>query len=258
MKTARQGLFAALGRIRAIASDLGWLTTLRYLLCKFGPVRIARIKVRHKHAQFPLWIRVRSSDADLFREIFCDHDFSCIDDLQNPGLILDCGANVGYTAAYFLSRFPTAFVIAVEPDAGNFALLQANLAPYAGRCTLINSAIWSRRTGLRLSEVPFRDGREWSVSVREAQPGEPAQMQAVTLNEIVAESKFDRISLLKIDIEGAEKEVLSGALEPWLSKTDVLTIELHDAECYGLFETAVASQHFTISRSGELTVCKRT
>lgn len=136
-------------------------------------------------------------------------------------------------------------------------MLQKNLAPYEGRFKLIRSAIWSKSTGLRISELPFRDQREWSIFVRETKPNEPAQMNALTIDELFAESKFDRISLLKIDIEGAEQQVFSaGEREPWLSKTDFLTIELHSDECVSTFENAVASQHFTMLHAGDLTVCK--
>jgi len=199
-----------------------------------------------------------SSDILLFRQIFFVREFACIDNLRDLRLILDCGANVGYTASYFLSRYPDAFVVAVEPDDGNFAMLQKNLAPYEGRFKLIKSAIWSKNTGLRISELPFRDQREWSISVRQTKPNEPAQMNALTINELFAESKFDRISLLKIDIEGAEQEVFSaGELEPWLSKTDCLTIELHSDECVRAFVNAIASQNFTMQHAGDLTVCTR-
>ena len=257
METATHKKRGFLDRLRPLIEDFGWRATFLYLLDKFGPLRVKRIPLHSKHAQFPLEARSRTSDLVLFQDIFSKCGFSCIDDLRNPGLIIDCGANVGYTAAYFLSRHPTAFVIAIEPDAGNFAMLQSNLAPYAGRFRLINSAVWSKKTGLKMSELPFGDQKEWRFTVQETLPGAPAQMQALTINEILASSKFDRISLLKIDIEGAEKEIFAGDLEPWLSKTDVLTVELHSDECSRIFETAVVSQHFTIYHSEELTVCKR-
>jgi FkbM family methyltransferase len=257
METTTRKRYGILERLRPLVKDIGWRATSLYLFDKYISRLGRRVQIRTKHAQFPVLARLRTSDLSVFRQIFRQREFSCIDDLQKPGLIIDCGANVGYSAAYFLSRHPTAFVIAVEPDAANFDMLKANLAPYAGRYRAINSAVWPKRTGLRISEIPLRDDKAWSITVREAQPGEPAHMQALTINEILADSGHDRISLLKIDVEGAEKEIFSGELEPWLSRTDFLTIELHSAECFCIFETAVASQHFTIVQLGELTVCKR-
>jgi len=54
-----------------------------------------------------------------------------INNLSNADLIIDAGANVGYSSVYFLSNFPNCRVIAIEPDGDNFASLQKNLAPMA-------------------------------------------------------------------------------------------------------------------------------
>jgi FkbM family methyltransferase len=240
-----------------LIADLGWRVTLIHLLYKFLRLPPRRIKLRSCHLKFPVYARLRSSDILLFRNIFSRREFSCIDDLHEPRLIIDCGANVGYTTAYFLSRFPHAFVIAVEPDPRNFELLQENLVPYAGRYKLIQAAVWSRNVGLKLSQFPTGRLLEWGTSVREVAPNESEDLHALTLNEILAESGFDEISLLKMDVEGAEKAIFSGELEPWLSKSGVLTVELHSDESVRTFEQAVLPRHFKLSYSNELAVCKR-
>jgi hypothetical protein len=84
-----------------------------------------------KNAQFPLRCRPNTSDKDAFEQIFIEREYSCLDDLSNVDLVIDCGANVGYSAAYFLTRFPNCKVICVEPDFSNFKLLEKNLAPFA-------------------------------------------------------------------------------------------------------------------------------
>jgi hypothetical protein len=101
-----------------------------------------------KYAQFPLRCRPNTTDHAVFRQIFVEREYQCLDHIRDARLIIDCGANVGYASAYFLSRFPGSHVIAVEPDPGNFELLKANLAPYGNRCRLVNSAVWSKPAGL--------------------------------------------------------------------------------------------------------------
>jgi FkbM family methyltransferase len=45
---------------------------------------------------YPLWCRPGSSDASAFYQIFILRDYTWLDDVLDPGLVIDCGANVGY------------------------------------------------------------------------------------------------------------------------------------------------------------------
>jgi FkbM family methyltransferase len=199
--------------------------------------------------------RAHTSDIGVFRQIFIDREYRCLDDVKDPGLIIDCGANVGYASAYFLARYPNAQVIAVEPDAGNFAMLGRNLARYPARTRLIQSGVWSHTTGLVMCEDPFGDGREWSYTVRPSRAHEVPAMQAVDIGTLLQDSGFDRISVLKIDIEGAEREVFQHNFQSWIGKVDRLVIELHGPDCEAAFRQAVQSSAVAISRCEELTVC---
>ena len=110
-------------------------------------------------------------------------------------------------------------------------------------------------------ETPYRDGREWTVQVRECKPGEEAEMQATDVGTLLKESGLDRISILKIDIEGAEAVVFAHNYEYWLQYVDNMVIELHDDSFFGkasdiVLNTINSGRSFNISQSGELTVCK--
>jgi FkbM family methyltransferase len=202
-----------------------------------------------------VFCRAHTSDLGVFRQIFIDREYRCLDDVREPGLIIDCGANVGYASAYFLARYPQARLIAVEPDAGNFAVLRDNLAAYSNRTTLIQSGVWSSETGLVMSEDKFADGREWSYTVRPNKPGEAPTMHAVDIGGLLNKSGFDRISILKIDIEGSEREVFRHNYQAWIGKVDRLVIELHGADCEAALMQALGSCAVEISRCEELTVC---
>ena len=200
-----------------------------------------------------LYFRPQSSDYEALYDVLLRREFRCLDDLSDVDLVIDCGANVGYASAYVLSRFPHCHVVAVEPDDGNFALLQKNLAPYGSRVTLMKSGIWSTSTGLVFCEGAPSD---WAVQVREAQPHEMPTVQSVDINTILRQSGRERISVLKIDIEGSELDVFARHTEPWLSATDTLVIELHSDECSRVFHQAIGDQ-FELSTCDELVVCKR-
>jgi FkbM family methyltransferase len=212
------------------------------------------------HARYPLHCRPHTSDADVFRQMFGVRELSCLDDLGGTGLILDCGANVGYASAYFLSRFPGSQVIAVEPDRDNFRLLELNLAPYAGSATLVRSAVWSQPARLTFTELPYRDGREWARQVRECRPDEEGFL-AVDVGSLLASSGHERIFILKVDVEGAEAAVFGANYESWIDRVDNIVIELHDdsyfGDCSSVFSRAIAGRGFSVTRHQLLTVCKR-
>jgi FkbM family methyltransferase len=218
--------------------------------------------LRARRADHPLYARPGTTDAYVFRQIFLEREYACIDDANDVHLVVDCGANVGYSSAYFLSRYPDTHVIAVEPDEGNFAMLQRNTASYGDRVTIRRAGVWSHPGTLVMHDGSFRKGREWTRQVREAQPGDDDGLPAVDVETLLRESGYERISILKIDIEGAEAIVFSEGYEGWLSKVDTLVIELHDdspfGNCSQVFSQAISGQAFTISRAGELTVCRRT
>jgi FkbM family methyltransferase len=221
------------------------------------PGRSVVLQLRPRDVLHPLLCRAAGSDLYVFRQVFLERQYACLGNARSPELIVDCGANVGYTSAYFLTRFPRARLIAIEPDPDSFCLLQANLKPYGERAEAVNSGVWSHSCGLVLSEGPYRDGLAWARQVRECLPGEKAQMTAVSLDDILKRSGAARISLLKMDIERAEAVVFSANYEGWLGRVDSIAIELHDEECAAVFRRAIEGQDFAMSSHGELTVCRR-
>ena len=171
-----------LQRFRSRAQPLGGWQALHFLskrvLCRVLKLR-RPYRLRTKTARYPLWCRPRSSDLDVFKQIFVMREYALLVDLMKSsrvGLVLDCGANVGYSAAYFLTQFPACELIAVEPDAANFGALQRNLSPYGKRARAVHSGIWSHAVGLKIADHLFRDGRDWSRTVRECRGEETPRL----------------------------------------------------------------------------------
>ena len=142
--------------------------------------------------------------------------------MTDPKLILDCGAYAGYSAAYFLSRFPQCRVIAVEPDPDNFALLQRNLAPFGNRVRSIRAGVWSHQTSLKMSEAKYGDGRERGRQVRKCNEGEANSLPAVDVGTLLQEAGSSILSILKVDIEAAEKVVFGSNYEWWIGRVETL------------------------------------
>ena len=220
----------------------------------------AEIELSSSYCLHPLSCRRGTHDFDVFLQIFMEREYGCLDRLKGVHSIVDCGANVGYSSAYFLSIFPEARVIAIEPDPGNFETLRRNLAPFGERAVLLQTGLWSHPTELRISNEVYRTGGSWARQVCECAPGETG-FQAVDMNTLIARTGRDRIDLLKIDIEGAEAVVFAAGCERWLDKVGSLVIELHDDSSFGdgrsLVKRVMHEAGFTETESGELSVFQR-
>jgi FkbM family methyltransferase len=213
-------------------------------------------------SKYPLGFRPGSSDLLVFDQIFIQREYSCLDDLEGVDFVVDCGANVGYASAYFLSRFPECSVVAIEPDYDNYELLRRNLSPYSNRTRAVHGGVWSSAAAwLKPVEVPYRDGREWSYQFVKCDSADEAAIPAVDIGTLLRESGAERISLLKMDIEGAEAVVFGASDISWLDRVDNIAIELHDDSAFGdatrIFSAAMAGRGFASGLSGELTICRR-
>jgi FkbM family methyltransferase len=142
----------------------------------------------------------------------------------SPDFIIDCGANIGLSAVFFANKYPKAKIFAIEPDKNNFKFLKQNTSLFKN-VICINKAIWSHSS--KMDIVDTNTGN-WGLQTVEALFENENTVEGVSIDIIMAEYKIERIDLLKIDIEGAEKELFSKNYENWLSKTKVLAIELHD------------------------------
>jgi FkbM family methyltransferase len=215
------------------------------------------------HAGLPshVWARPGTSDLQAFRQIFCEREYAPLDQLQQVDTILDLGANVGYSSFYFLSRFPDARVLAVEPDPANFDLLGLNLAAFGVRKSTLRAGVWDATGFLSLNEAPYRSGGAWSRQVRISSAEEPGSFPAIDVKTLMDRAGFNRVSLLKMDIEGAEAVVFAAPDVSWLDRVDNIAIELHDDSRFGEaspgFWKAVVGRGFEFDRSGELTLCFR-
>jgi FkbM family methyltransferase len=242
-------------RARSALRNLGFIDTVDFIIkSKFATPKKDFV-LKSRHAAIPLKCRAGSSDLDVFRQIYVHREYRCLDHVEEPSLIVDCGANVGFSAVYFLTRYSKARLIAIEPDAGNHASLVENLKPFADRSEAILAAVWPNSQELVFTH--FRDGREWSRSVREPEQGETGTVPAIDIPTIMERAGVDRIPLLKIDIEGAEGPLFAENSEAWLGKVDNLVVELHGEECSRIFHDAIASHGFEVSECEELTVCTR-
>lgn len=127
---------------------------------------------------------------------------------------------------YFTNQYPDAQIYAVEPQKENFQLLRYNTFLYEN-IHIINSALWDKATYVNLNDDACKSFVAYMTS--ETTEEDPRAFKTVTVSQLLKQTGFDEIDLLKVDIEGAEKEIFGASdVDEWLSKVKVLTIELHD------------------------------
>jgi FkbM family methyltransferase len=207
--------------------------TLFYLLSAVcPPLRGKLVKATIPGSRTKVMLRLGSSDISVFNGIFRWLEYGWDLD-RKPQTIVDGGAYIGLSAIYFTMRYPGVRVIAVEASEQNFDLLVRNTAAFPN-IQPVHAALWPQPGSLVLTDPGTG---LWGLQVKEAAgrddavpgtAGEPADsVRAITVGDIIRDHGLDRIDLLKVDIEGAEKELFS---EPgqWLDQVDAICIELHD------------------------------
>jgi FkbM family methyltransferase len=234
----------------ATAIYASWLLERR----QWGTPRIGCLRV--KGFDHPIYFRHGTSDAQVVRQIFMKEEYACVSREADVRFIVDCGANIGLSAFYLLSRYPRATLVAIEPDPGNVAMVRRNLAAFGSRAHVLQAGVWSRECGLKIERGLFGDGAEWSFQVRPCRGGETPDVEAVGIAGVMERHRLDRIDLLKIDIERSEIEVFGHGCDDWLSRTRNLAIELHGEDCDKALSQALSRYRYTRDRADELTICR--
>jgi FkbM family methyltransferase len=202
-----------------------WLSFVRVLLCfKVAfPLRSVR------QAPIPVWIRDTGRvflshwcDLLVLGEIYSpprDYDFSALP--KAPRTIVDLGANVGFSARFLSERYPDAKLVGYEPDPEVFELAQRNVRDHA-HISLQNRAVAAEAGSLELHRFA---GGSWGTSsfVTKQEVTDSFIASAVTLDSIISE--VGDVDLLKIDIEGAEYEVLKACRQ--LDRVGCIVGEFH-------------------------------
>ena len=124
------------------------------------------------------------------------------------------------SSVFFANIFPDAKIVVVEANPDNYAVLQKNVAPYPN-VHPVNMGLWKKETNLKVVKGN-RHGREWDSQVIEADDGEIA---ATTVDALQRKFHIPGFDLIKMDIEGSEKEVFEGeTLKEWLPAVQIFLL----------------------------------
>jgi FkbM family methyltransferase len=178
-------------------------------------------KILHLKYHLPLQL-IYALETKIFRNPHL-HEYRVSEYLlKTKGkLFIDLGANLGRYSILLAGNYEK--VIAVEPDPNNMHFLKRNVeAAGVQNVEFMQVAVGNREGEVKLYMAPHIGGH--NIYVDNGLGYTTVQMKM--LASILAECRAD---LVKVDVEGAEWEVLEGAL-PVMDKIDSWVIELHNVE----------------------------
>lgn len=195
----------------------------------------------------PVFVRARSSDCAIVKTVlmYGGGEYPVFENYR-PKVIIDAGANIGLATVFFKTYYPDATVIAVEPDEANCKLFEKNTHGLTD-IHLLRGGLWPDNTHcLRIQNA---ETAPWGYQVEPSDQGFPAY----TVSDICKRFDLSHIDILKIDIEGSERELFSRNTE-WLNSTDNVFIELHDHIATGASQKllqAIGDKGYYLKFSGE-------
>lgn len=178
------------------------------------------VTITPKSYKQPLIVRGDTSDVETFFQIIIRESYPS--SRKKVETIVDAGANVGYSAAFFAKAYPQAKVYALEPEPQNYDLLVKNTSSLSNVVPL-NCALWKSSGELYLQNT---SAESYAFQFGDS-PTTEVKVDSFSIPDLMNSFAIKNIDILKIDIEGAEKELFSGNTD-WVDQVETIYVEVHD------------------------------
>lgn len=181
------------------------------------------LSIRHAWPEDPIFL--------LIREIFVAETYTG-DAFLEPAVgqtIVDCGANIGVFALYLSGHAPGIAVHCFEPSASTRERLIANVRENRLRAVRVYPfALWSDKSQKSLLHYACSGRRSFFADDREEITGEDEIVECVDLQTAIDLTGAGKIDLLKMDVEGAELEIIEAASPDLWNRIDRVVLEYHE------------------------------
>jgi FkbM family methyltransferase len=214
------------GVLQASLLLLPELTRTTRLLAPFNKLFGGFAKRYRTRDSMVLWLRPFSMDLGIFHEVWDHERYTAgpIGEVARQGTVVDIGAHIGLFSVLACKVLQANRVVSVEPDHSNFTLLSRNIAENHVKNPVLIEAAIAGRSG----EEPFytspsntgghslrKLGRLWRPT------------RTLSLSDLFASNAVSECSLLKMDCEGSEMDILESTGDQLLSRVRAIAFEYH-------------------------------
>jgi FkbM family methyltransferase len=191
-------------------------------------VVVKRVLVRHgvSGREASLYIRLSPGPWDwiVLRGIWVYQDYFH-PMISHCRTILDIGAHLGMAAVWFEGLLPGVQVACVEPEPRNIPLLRINLAENGIDARILQCAVAPQSGRVRLGRGIETDFAAVQ-GTKEHSHTEFIDVEARRISDILDTLDWSSVDLLKLDIEGLERDIIADASD-WLPRVGMILFELH-------------------------------
>ena len=180
---------------------------------------VKNIMIQEVDGGYKFYIREDMDTDDIvIREIWEEDVYRLEDNhLNRGGIVLDIGANIGSFSIYCASKGAT--VYAVEPEPNNLTALKANI-----ELNSMEKSITVFDCGISdFDGTAVIDNSGGGSTIKDGKDG--STISIVSFNNFLIQNNIDEVDVLKVDIEGSEKELILGASRESLNKCNYITME---------------------------------
>ncbi|MDE1865499.1 MAG: FkbM family methyltransferase [Candidatus Micrarchaeota archaeon] len=209
--TGKLSTLARLDMELLTSSNIGALERLRFLLAKYYAVAADRREIRYLGRTFHYDGRLAPIPLQMYPKLV--HFLSSKINMKKVRTVLDIGANVGQFSFTLKALYPHTGVYCFEPNKTAFRILEDNMSGFRGT-RLFNYGI-GRPGRRRFYSSPSSSGLGSFYKKRVHQFGHKGDVEESTVNCIGLDHRSrsglgipGKADLIKIDVEGAETEVL--------------------------------------------------
>lgn len=173
-----------------------------------------------------LTVNLRSTDKWSIHEIVLRDDYGLSPIANDCKTIIDLGANIGVFAVYAASLNPNTKVYAFEPHPDNYSRMLENIQNNNLEGRVLSFAVACASNDAGRTFYITRDHRSHSFSTERSK--NTMLVKTKSLEQIFQENNIAQCDLLKMDIEGAEYEILYSTPSQILAKIRYITMEYHN------------------------------
>lgn len=161
--------------------------------------------------------------------------------LSEDDIILDVGANLGYFSLFFSKTSPRGKVFAFEPIPASKKLLDIHLA----KNNITNVSTYETGISNEIGAIEFTFSENLAANTYKSESpiyanSKKINVEVTTIDAFVTQQNLKKLDFIKIDVEGAELDVLKGAEKTLYTLKPKLLLATHDCHIDGIKQKCLA------------------